>query len=218
MANYKFKISGTNFLLLHHNNVLERDRLDAMRKRMKKAESKAGDDRSPPETWKTYLYVSEETGNICIPAENILSCLSDGGKKIRLQGQETLKTHSQRIAFDALDYDILIGGQYLSKTSIDNIAGEFGEHCVQARSLGFSLHVKPCSVGTSSHVRVRPRFSNWSIQGSFDVEADDEQILTLSTLQDLFSTCGRLAGLGDWRPSSPTPGQYGRFIAEVTRG
>lgn len=213
---YSFQITGLTQLLLHNNNVEERDRLEALRKRMKGG--KAGDDRSPAESWKGYVYVSDDTNNLCIPSENLLACLLGGGSKVKVGGKETLKSHSQRVMFDKTDYDLIVNGKTISKTEIDAISGEFGEHAVHARKLGFKLHVKPCSVGTSKHIRVRPMFSGWSISGQFEIEAEDANILSLTALRDLFNACGRLVGIGDWRPGAPKrPGQYGRFQAEIGR-
>lgn len=215
MQHYKFTIKGVTPILLHHNNIEERDAIDSVRKKMKGG--KPGDDRSPPESWKGYLYYSE-SGNVCVPAENLLACFLGGGSKVKVSGKETLKTHSQRIALDSLDYDLLVGGKVVQKAKVDAIKGEFSEHAQAARALGFRLHVKPCTVGTSKHTRVRPMFSNWSIIGGFDVDDEDANVLSLTSLRDLFTVCGRLVGLGDWRPSSPKkPGQYGRFTATVDR-
>lgn len=216
MQSYRFQLNGLTSLLMHHNNIEERDRIEAMRKRMKGG--KPGDDRSPPDTWKGYLYTSDDTGNICVPSENLLTCVLTAGAKVKVSGKETLKTHSQRIGFDRLDYDLLVNGKAIAKTSCIEVSGEFGEHATAVRDLGFRLHVKPCTVGKAKHVRVRPQFSNWSLSGSFEIEDDDANILNLSSLRELFSVAGRLSGLMDWRPSSPTkPGQYGRFTAEVER-
>lgn len=217
MQGYKFTITGVTPLLMHNNNIEERDRIESVRKRMKGG--KAGDDRSPAESWKGYLYTSEETGNVCLPAENLLACLLGGGSKVKVGGKETLKTHSQRVGFDRLDYDlVLAGGATIAKSAIDAITGEFGEHAQAVRALGFKLHVKPCTVGTSKHIRVRPIFANWSIAGTFEIEDEDANILGLTALRDLFTACGRLVGVGDWRPGAPKrPGQYGRFTAEIVR-
>lgn len=213
---YSFHITGITQLLLHNNNIEERDRLEAIRKRMKGG--KAGDDRSPAESWKGYVYVSDDSNNLCIPSENLLACLLGGGSKVKVGGKETLKSHSQRVMFDRVDYDLFVNGKTISKTDIDSISGEFGEHAIHARKLGFKLHVKPCSVGTSKHIRVRPMFSGWSISGKFEIEAEDANILGLTSLRDLFNACGRLVGIGDWRPGAPKrPGQYGRFSAEISR-
>jgi hypothetical protein len=216
MQSYKFTLTGITSLLMHNNNILERDRIEAVRKRMKGG--KAGDDRSPAESWKGYLYFSDDTGNVCIPSENLLACLLGGGVKVKVGGKETLKTHSQRVGFDRLDYDLLVNGKPIAKTDIDAIDGEFTEHADACRELGFRLHVKPCTVGTSKHIRVRPMFSGWSVSGSFEIEDEDSNVLGLTPLRDLFSACGRLVGIGDWRPGAPKrPGQYGRFSALVER-
>jgi len=66
---------------------------------------------------------------------------------------------------------------------------------------------------------VRPLFSGWTVAGAFEIEDEDANILGLTALRDLFTACGRLVGLGDWRPGAPKrPGQYGRFNATVERG
>ncbi len=216
MLTYKFDIKGITPLLMHNNNIEERDAIEALRKRMKGG--KPGDDRSPAESWKSYIYVSDETGNICLPSENLLSCLLGGGVKVKVGGKETLKTHSQRVAFDRLDYDLLSNGKPITKKSIDAINGEFGEHAVAARKLGFRLQVKPVTVGTSKHIRVRPQFTDWGLSGTFSIEQEDSTVLGITPLRDLFNACGRLVGLCDWRPGSPKrPGQYGRFTATVER-
>ncbi|MBA2741475.1 MAG: hypothetical protein H0U46_05635 [Actinobacteria bacterium] len=215
MISYRFEITGVTALLMHNHNIVERDRIESVRKRMKGG--KAGDDRSPAESWKGYLYFSE-AGNVCIPAENLMACLLGGGVKVKVGGKETLKTHSQRIMLDAQDYDLMVGGKLIHRDAIDAIKGEFGDHATLARETGFRLHVKPASVGSSKHIRVRPMFSSWSIAGGFEIAADDANVLSKEPLRDLFSTCGRIIGLGDWRPSSPKkPGQYGRFMAEVNK-
>lgn len=216
MQSYKFKLTGITPLIMHNNNIEERDRIDDIRKRMKGG--KPGDDRSPPESWKGYLYTSEDTGNICMPSENLLACLLGGGSKVKVSGKETLKTHSQRVAFSHLDYDLLVNGKTIAKTDVDKIKGDFSEHSDACRALGFRLHLKPCSVGTSKHIRVRPLFSSWAVSGTFDIDDDDANVLGLKPLGELFLACGRLVGLGDWRPSAPKkPGQYGRFTAVVER-
>lgn len=216
MQTYNWTLTGITSLLMHNNNIEERDRVEALRKRMKGG--KAGDDRSPPESWKGYLYTSEETGNVCVPSENLLACLLGAGSKVKVGGKETLKTHSQRVGFDRLDYDLLVNGKTVAKSAVDSIAGEFTEHSDSCRKLGFRLHVKPCSVGTSKHIRVRPMFTGWSVSGSFEIEDEDATILGLTALRDLFTAAGRLVGIGDWRPGAPKrPGQYGRFTAQIER-
>jgi len=212
MKTYKFEISGVTPLLMHHNNIEERDRIEALRKRMKGG--KPGDDRSPAESWKGYVYASEDTGNLCIPSENLLACLLQGGSKVKVGGKETLKTHSQRVGFDRLDYDLLVNGAPITHASIEAIAGEFGEHATAARALGFRLHVKPCTVGTSKHVRVRPLFTNWSVRGGFDIDDEESSIPGLTAMRHLFTGRGRPVRSREWRPGVPRkPGQDGKPVA-----
>jgi hypothetical protein len=67
---------------------------------------------------------------------------------------------------------------------------------------------------------VRPLFHNWSIGGSFSIDPEDQELLTLTSLQELWGICGRRIGLGDWRPgpsAGKRPGQYGRFEAKIER-
>ena len=42
----------------------------------------------------------------------------------------------------------------------------------------------------------------------------DDQITT-DVLRSILEYAGRYKGLGDWRPSSKTPGPYGTFTAEI---
>ena len=212
---YQFSVTGTMPLLMHANDIEARDVLDSERKSLKGG--KPGDDRSPAHTWKSYLYISEETGKVCMPFENLLSMLLDGGKKIRIKGKETLKAYTQSILFDRQDFELMCNGAPIDKATVAAITGDFSEQADAVRQLGFRLQVKPCKVGDKSHVRVRPIFDNWAVSGEFEVDDADSQILTLATLTDLWRICGRQIGLGDWRPSSKKPGQYGRFLAMISR-
>ena len=81
------------------------------------------------------------------------------------------------------------------------------------KKLGFELFLKRAKIGQSKHVRVRPFFLNWSAVGSILVM--DSQI-TREALTDILEAAGAYKGLGDWRPSSKTPGPYGTFSAIVT--
>jgi hypothetical protein len=78
--------------------------------------------------------------------------------------------------------------------------------------MGFELFVKRAKIGTSKHVRVRPRFEQWAATGTITVM--DPQLST-DTLQTILTYSGARAGIGDWRPGSPTPGQFGMFTATI---
>ncbi len=79
--------------------------------------------------------------------------------------------------------------------------------------MGFELLVKRARVGTKKHVRVRAMFRDWRITGTLRVS---EPMITDEVLRQMFEIAGDRVGLLDWRPASPeSPGQYGRFTAEI---
>uniref|UniRef100_UPI003B987325 hypothetical protein n=1 Tax=Klebsiella pneumoniae TaxID=573 RepID=UPI003B987325 len=75
--------------------------------------------------------------------------------------------------------------------------------------------VKRAKVGTSKHIRVRPMFEKWAVITTLMVVDPKEYGITQEVLQKILNKAGSLCGLGDWRPSSRTPGQFGRFKATV---
>lgn len=209
MERFSVEIEGLSPLLMHHNNLMARDAIAAKGRKG----GKAGDDRFPVDTWKSYLY--EDGSQIVIPAENFLAALLKAGSGVSIGKMKTLKSASQAIFFDAPFVPLNVGGGVVSKADVDAIDGTFVDHCDLAKSLGFELHVKPCSVNGKSHVRVRPLFRHWAASLTF--ETNDADLLASETrLSDLWEGAGR-AGIGDWRPSSPKkPGPYGRFKATVS--
>jgi len=78
--------------------------------------------------------------------------------------------------------------------------------------MGFDLFVKRASVGKAKHIRVRPKFSQWTVTGEVMVLKPD---ITPVILAQLFELAGK-AGLCDWRPAGKTPGPYGQSDAVVT--
>jgi hypothetical protein len=80
------------------------------------------------------------------------------------------------------------------------------------KALGFSLYLKRARIGQSKHIRVRPRFESWSATGEL-VVVDDQ--ITEAVLTDILEVAGKYKGLGDWRPSSKTPGTFGMFNASL---
>lgn len=62
-------------------------------------------------------------------------------------------------------------------------------------------------------MRVRARFNDWSV--SFTLDVDEQIVRDAETVREWLETAGYQCGLGDYRPSAPKPGKFGRF--EVTR-
>lgn len=222
MERYKVRITGgPTSMLMHADDVPASGRLDKARRgaKSKGQKSVAGDDRSPVWSWKTYLYT--DGSNIVIPTSSLSKCLMEGGSQFTLKGKKTLKQATMSsLAWEEESLPLHIDNKrMLTSADIDSFddGAEFETHEARAKKLGFILDVRRAAVGTSKHVRVRPRFpAGWWVEGTLDVLHPD--LISQSTLQDLFDYCGPMVGLMDWRPSAPKkPGPHGKFLARVTR-
>jgi hypothetical protein len=87
----------------------------------------------------------------------------------------------------------------------------FVEQADMARELGFRLFIKRAKIGTSKHVRVRPRFDQWTARGEV---VTTKQELTFDAVSKLFELAGSV-GLCDWRPGCKTPGPFGMFTSRL---
>jgi len=212
---YKFTLTGQTPLLPHADNVELADDLMAWRKDpQNKNITVAGDDRSPAWTWKTYLYSDEEY--ISIPTEAIMAAIRKAGASIVLKGQKTFKSITQcGIVLSEPHIPLIVGGNLIAVSDIDEIDGTFAEQAQAVKSLGFRLFVKRAKIGSSKHVRVRARFDEWSAVGNVMVTAQE---ITEPILREMFEIAGFYVGLCDWRPSAPkSPGPFGRFTAELEK-
>lgn len=220
MQTYRVTITGTQPLLMHADDIewadeMERWKLDKDHKKL----SKAGDDRTPAHRWIGSLY-RDEAGEVVMPTENLMRCLMEGGAMVLVPGGRSGKTFKAQtqsgIMPRALGWPLLVSGKRIDGKPIEALLGEkdFSVHKETVETLGFSLFVKRARIGASKHVRVRPRFDSW--QASGDLVVVDEQI-TEAVLTDIFEMAGTYKGLGDWRPSSKTPGTFGMFTARIER-
>lgn len=213
---YKFRLNGTTPLILHWDNLEWADQMDAERtaiKESKNGEFKAGDDRCPAHTWKGYMY--NDGTHVALPHDNFGACLLKAGARIVLDKQKTFKELTQcGLLFDSMYMPILVGGKPIAWSHVEGIGGAFSRQAIEAQALGFVLFVKRAKIGQAKHVRVRPRFNQWSIEGSLTVIKEE---ITQDILGRLFQIAGLYIGLCDWRPGSPkSPGPYGQFSAEIT--
>lgn len=220
---YDVVLKGKQPLLMHADYPEKSDELARYRKSLSRAEGVSGDDRSPAWSWITYLYEDPISGKVLLPSDNVMTCLREGGAKVKSTGRSTYKaaTQSNIQVMDA-GFDFYTGaGQELSYTAIrDDLMDEhdFEKHKKYCEDLGFMLHVKRAKVGSSKHVRVRPMFVNWTAVGRVMVLDPQDCGITDQVLENILSKAGMFSGLGDWRPSSPSkPGTFGTFYAEVTR-
>lgn len=211
---YKVTLTGLSPLLMHADNIDAEERAKEWSRQNKK-KSVAGDDRSPAWKWIGYGYY--EDNMFAIPSDNIMTAIREGGTQVGVpgQGKKTFKAQTQSgLCVCEFAWPIHINGKPVSTDFLNDLLEEedFSKHMDSVKKNRFMLFVKRARVGQSKHVRVRPRFDHWSISGTIDVW--DDQITT-SILEEILKVAGEMKGLCDWRPSSKTPGPYGRFRAEV---
>lgn len=211
---FSFRLVGHMPLLMHADDIWQADELVEWRKAPgNKNQSKAGDDRSPAWTWQTYLYHDGES--VVMPAANIMVSLRTAGTQIILKGKKTYKELTQSgLLIDAEYCRFLCGGEEIPMAKINAMRdSSFTDQCKAVQKLGFNLFAKRARVGQSKHIRVRPRFEEWSVEGEINVISED---ISDEVLHQIFEFAGR-GGLGDWRPACKTPGPFGMFQSELER-
>lgn len=204
-------------ILMHADNIEWADRMTQwVRDPKNKSMSKAGDDRTPPWRWQGSLNTDGE--RITLPSEYIMRCLMEGAAQVSTgNGKTTFKARSQSGMFcQEFHWPLIIRDKTILMSQIKDICAleTFAEQAKAAQETGFSLFVKRAKIGTSKHIRVRPRFDNWSTVGIIIVVDD---LITTAVLEQILEVSGRYKGLGDWRPGAKTPGPFGTFSATVVQ-
>lgn len=213
-----FTLTGKMPLLMHADNVEAADVLSQERKTMARGDKTAGDDRSPAWSWHAYCYHDDE--NLVWPAENLMVSLRTAAATLIYSKQKTFKELSQSgllIPAENLMFRTRKGQvswEMIDRWRIDKTP--FMEQSKQFTKADpdCSLFVKRAKVGQAKHVRVRPRFNHWMVSGQIVITSPE---ITFEKLSEFFKIAGDRAGLGDWRPSSKTPGPYGTFDAVLTK-
>lgn len=205
-------------MLMHAHNIDHVDRMKLWEKDpANKNNSVRGDDRTPAWRWTGYLnYDHPASGHVCVPSEYIMRSIMGGAAQVSAGGKSTYKSRSQSgIIPEEAFWPLLCDGKLLDMKTILEVAKirEFADQQQAAAELGVELDVRPVKVGTSKHVRVRPRFNRWSCSGRL-VIVDDS--ISRTVLGQILEIAGRLKGIGDWRPGGPTPGPFGTFTATIS--
>ena len=216
MERYQIILEGETPLLMHRDNIQFSERVRAWQQENRSL-SVAGDDRTPAWSWIGSLYDDGEY--VGMNADNMMTMLREGGAKVPTGAKnETYKRQTQSgIVLEEICPPLLVNGKRLEMAPISALLDEddFATHVEAVREMGFDLLVKRAKVGTSKHIRVRPMFGKWAVITSLMVVDPKESGITREVLQKILNKAGSLCGLGDWRPSSRTPGQFGRFSATV---
>lgn len=185
-ANYR--LTGVAPLILHNGQTC--DPLNKFTKMLKEATSKRKKtDADHLEVSRIEFHAGLYVGpnnNIIMPAANLTSCIAKGAQKSKL-GKDF---KSSVFVFE--NSPIKFKDMEKSPTEL----WDMGEEYVLRSKV---------KVGTSSVIRTRPIFRDWSLdlQVSFNPEVVNESSIT-KALKD----AGMLIGLGDWVP------QNGRFMVE----
>lgn len=216
MERYQIILEGETPLLMHRDNIQFSERVRAWQQENRSL-SVAGDDRTPAWSWIGSLYDDGEY--VGLNADNMMTMLREGGAKVPTGSKnETYKRQTQSgIVLEEICPPLLVNGKRLEMAPISALLDEddFASHVEAVQEMGFDLLVKRAKVGTSKHIRVRPMFGKWAVITTLMVVDPKESGLTQEVLQKILNKAGSLCGLGDWRPSSRTPGQFGRFKATV---
>ena len=156
-----FVLTGSTPLLMHADDVEAADELKLWRDdKANKEASVAGDDRSPPWTWQTYLYTDGE--HVSMPSENLMASLRAAAAKIPVpkgagsRAGETFKKMSQFGLIIATDHCRFVDGErQFAVADIHKLKNKsFSAQKEGVRSLGFDLSIKRAAVTTKKHVRV----------------------------------------------------------------
>lgn len=216
--NYRIEITSKQPMLMHADDIEWSDQMEGWKLDKDNLKgSKAGDDRSPAWRWIGNLY--QDGKQIIVPTDNIMKSLMGAGAMVLVPGGKNGKTFKSQtqsgIMPTSIGWPLLVNGKPIDYAPFKKLIGnkDFDVHKKAAQAAGFDLFVKRAKIGSSKHVRVRPRFETWSTVG--EIVVVDEQITT-KVLEDFFEAAGTYKGIGDWRPSAPkSPGSFGMFTATV---
>jgi len=217
MKQAQVTITGSTPLLVHADNIEWSDRMEEWKNDPKnKKLSKPGDDRTPP--WRWIGCLNHDGKVLTMPSEYIMRTIMEGATQVPTgKGQKTFKAQSQSgLLCQDFHWPLLVRGKTVSFGDVSALIDDeikFRDQIEQVRTFGFELFIKRAKIGQSKHIRVRPRFEEWSCSGIITII--DSQI-TMELLQQFLEIAGQYKGLGDWRPGAKTPGPFGMFTAQVT--
>ena len=221
MRQAQIELTSRMPILLHADNIEFADTMEEWKTDpANKAMSKPGDDRTPPWRWIGCLnYDDPDNGKVTIPSEYVMRSMMDGAAQVLTgKGMKTFKSQSQSgIISTDFHWKFFNGGKPVLMKDIRKLEKlrTFKEHSDGVKDLGFSLFVKRAKIGANKHIRVRPRFEEWTALGELTI-IDDQ--ITDKILGNILDISGRLKGLGDWRPSAPkSPGPFGTFAAKIVK-
>lgn len=192
----RFTLTGTTPLLMHNQRLA--DPLDPYTKALKVISGKKKKTDEDHEEmarieFEGGLYIDDQIGPY-IPDVNVHRSLVEGARMTK-RGKDIER------AILALD-----NACPLAYRGPRNVQGLYAsKRHVSRRSV---------KVGQARVMRTRPVFPEWTLECEAEL---DVSLLNFEDVVVIAETAGALAGLGDYRPSSPHGGPFGRYQAAVER-
>jgi hypothetical protein len=138
--------------------------------------------------WESALYWSDELG-LYMPWENIYSCIL-----------KAAKNHSMGQKMGGVSFSSPIGYPIITKNH---------KNLKLLKKDNENKFVKMVSIRRSKVLSCRPIFNEWEISFKFNM---DTRFINANDMKIILTTMKERGGLGVWRPTSPQPGPYGRFV------
>lgn len=190
--NISIAVKGTQPLLLHKYTVAS---VSDPKARMVKTR----DSNSYVDEWRKGTYTDED-GLLVIPHLNIMACLFDGAKGMKIGKKAVTRTVYTSLVISPVKPQIQWSedGKKYTTIHIDEIPKRAWLHTSGAVVMGRRID------------RIRTMIPpGWVVP--FNVLTKDDA-LGESDIRAIVVNAGKFAGMGDWRPSSPKkPGPYGVF-------
>lgn len=147
-------------------------------------------------------YFSDDLG-VYIPEDCLRAMLVKAAAGVKMSGMKTYKSAASTLAFENYGFSVLIDGKPLKNADsfIANPAYQFA---------------RIVTIGKSKVRSVRPILpKGWQ---SKIVISFLPSVIDGKTIVEIFSAAGLEVGIGDWRPSAPKPGPFGRFLVTAVDG
>ena len=172
-------------------NKVDPETLEALRTKKKKSKNAARPE-TPRDEAEPKVYLTND-GTPYVPTENLLACLIEAGKYVRLDGKRQVSTAKSTT---------LPGFLSLEDPWLPLFVVKTGE--VPAWEVDMRPGRNPN--GGEMVCLVRPRFDQWGFKVTALVDLAE---ITLQLVRDLFDVAGKRVGLCDFRPQRKGP--FGRF-------
>lgn len=196
MEQMTIEVEGVTPLLIHNGRTS--NPLDPYSKRMKEVTSKRNKTEEDYERlmsiqWEAGLYWNDKIG-LYMPGENLYAAFMAGAKKHKLGPK------SSAVTFLDIPGCAIITENHMS---LEGLKAE-----------PKNKFIKTVTCQRNKTLSCRPIFQEWSME--FTLEFDAE-IIDANEVKTILTTMQSRIGFGVWRPNSPKPGTYGKFLVKALK-